>query len=58
VGDDRSLDLPAADVGMRTFYVGDSAAAPADFRGTLTELPDVLARLTAKGVGLGDGRLG
>ncbi len=22
VGDDRALDMPAADLGMRTFYVG------------------------------------
>ena len=58
VGDDRSLDLPAADVGMRTFYVGDSAAAPADFRGSLAELPGVLARLTAQGTGPGAGPLG
>jgi FMN phosphatase YigB (HAD superfamily) len=57
VGDDRSLDLPAADIGMRTFYVGDAATAPADFRGSLRDLPDVLARLASDGADAADGRL-
>lgn len=42
VGDDRTLDLPASDVGMRTYYVGDDADACADFRGSLFTLADVL----------------
>lgn len=45
VGDDRSLDLPAASVGMRTFYTGSHADAPADFRGSLDDLADLLPRL-------------
>lgn len=45
VGDDRYLDLPAADTGMRTYYVGGSADAATDYRGTLGELADLLPRL-------------
>ena len=45
VGDDRFLDMPAADVGMRTFYVGGESGVVADFAGTLRELPALLARL-------------
>jgi FMN phosphatase YigB (HAD superfamily) len=45
VGDDRSLDLPASAVGMRTFYVGSDAKAAADHRGSLEELPALLTRL-------------
>jgi len=45
VGDDRALDMPAADIGMRTFYVGDDALAAADLRGTLEDLADLLPRL-------------
>lgn len=45
VGDDRALDMPAADIGMQTFYVGDDALATADMRGTLEELADLLPRL-------------
>jgi FMN phosphatase YigB (HAD superfamily) len=52
VGDDRSLDMPAGDVGMRTFYVGNSPGTHADFHGTLGDLPDVLARLAGGGVDL------
>lgn len=44
VGDDRNIDMPAADAGMRTFYVGDDAEAPADHRGTLTDLAHLLER--------------
>lgn len=47
VGDDRYLDMPAADTGMRTFYVGTSADAFADYRGTLLELAELLPRLAA-----------
>jgi len=45
VGDDRASDMPAADVGMRTFYVGGDTEAVADHRGSLTELPGTLERL-------------
>ena len=45
VGDDRTLDMPASDVGMRTFYVGGDAGVPADWSGTLEDLVDLLPRL-------------
>jgi len=45
VGDDRTLDLPAADVGMRTYYVGPDADAPTDMRGDLEGLADLLPQL-------------
>lgn len=45
VGDDRALDMPAADVGMRTYYVGHDDGVPADMRGNLTELAELLPRL-------------
>jgi len=46
VGDDSGLDLPAAAVGMRTFYVGDDPKACADHRGTFEDLSALLPRLT------------
>jgi len=46
VGDDRALDLAAADVGMRTYYVGDETEASADYRGDLDSLARIIARLT------------
>ena len=46
VGDDRSLDMPAAHVGMRTFFVGGATAA-ADWYGDLNDLADLLPRLAA-----------
>jgi FMN phosphatase YigB (HAD superfamily) len=45
VGDDRLLDLPAADVGMRTYYVGPDTDATADMRGSLAELAELLPKL-------------
>jgi FMN phosphatase YigB (HAD superfamily) len=45
VGDDRALDMPAADVGMRTFYVGADAATHADWHGDLDGFADLLPRL-------------
>ena len=45
VGDDRAMDMPAATVGMRTFYVGSDPEAPADHRGTMTDLAALLQRL-------------
>jgi FMN phosphatase YigB (HAD superfamily) len=47
VGDDQGADMPAAAVGMRTFYVGDEPGASAYYRGTLCELPGLLQRLQA-----------
>lgn len=49
VGDDRYLDMAAADVGMRTYYVGPHADAAADYRGDLAGLVDLLPRLVARG---------
>ncbi len=48
VGDDRQLDMPAADVGMRTFYTGPDAP-PADWRGDLDSFADLLPRLASEG---------
>jgi len=45
VGDDRAMDMPAATVGMRTFYVGSDPGAPADHRGTMADLTALLQRL-------------
>ena len=45
VGDDRSLDMPAADVGMRTFYVGDQPLPACDWSGSLRDLSTLLKRL-------------
>jgi FMN phosphatase YigB (HAD superfamily) len=44
VGDDRYLDMPASEVGMRTFYVGREPDAEADYHGTLSDLTDLLRR--------------
>jgi FMN phosphatase YigB (HAD superfamily) len=43
-GDDRLLDMPAADVGIRTYYVGRGTTV-ADFTGDLTALAALLPRL-------------
>ena len=45
VGDDAALDLPAADVGMRTYYVGDAEDTSADYTGDLETLADLLPRM-------------
>lgn len=45
VGDDRVLDMSAADIGMRTFYVGNAPTPTCDWTGTLTELTELLKRL-------------
>ena len=42
VGDDRSLDMPASDVGMKTFYVGPLGDVACDYRGNLEELASLL----------------
>lgn len=45
VGDDPALDLPAADTGMRTYYVGCSRDTSATYQGGLDDLADLLPRL-------------
>lgn len=49
VGDDRVLDMSAADLGMRTFYVGREECVTADFSGSIGDLPDLLDRLAGAG---------
>ncbi|MCX8006815.1 MAG: HAD hydrolase-like protein [Coriobacteriia bacterium] len=51
VGDDRYLDMPAADVGMRTFFVGDADGAWADSSGTLDDLARLLPLLLRASAG-------
>lgn len=46
VGDDRVLDMGAADIGMRTFYVGPPPIPASDFSGDLRDLAVLLPRLT------------
>ncbi len=46
VGDDRFLDLAAAEVGLRTYYVGDDPDAVSDWRAPLEQLPALLEALT------------
>jgi FMN phosphatase YigB (HAD superfamily) len=46
VGDDATLDMVAADIGMRTYYVGPKPAPAADYVGTLTELVALLPRVS------------
>jgi FMN phosphatase YigB (HAD superfamily) len=48
VGDDRVLDMTAADVGMRTFYVGGGSAPAADFTGSLEDVVALLPRLVSQ----------
>ncbi len=48
VGDDRVLDMGAADVGMRTFYVGRMPAPTSDYCGNLRDLADLLPRIAGK----------
>jgi len=45
VGDDRTMDMAAADIGMRTFYVGGDTGAHADWIGDLNEFADLLPKL-------------
>ncbi|MHB1136325.1 MAG: HAD family hydrolase [Coriobacteriia bacterium] len=45
VGDDRTLDMPASDVGMSTFYVGKDSGVAADFSGDLDDLAELLPLL-------------
>lgn len=48
VGDDRVLDMGAADVGMRTFYVGRAPRPASDYSGDLLELAALLPRLVER----------
>ncbi len=48
VGDDSSLDLPAAALGMRTFYVGTRRKSHADWAGDLESLAKLLPRLASQ----------
>ncbi|MBU4556776.1 MAG: HAD family hydrolase [Actinobacteria bacterium] len=45
VGDDRVLDLSAADVGMRTFHVSEDSDAAANYAGTMNDVPAMIRRL-------------
>lgn len=49
VGDDRVLDMSAADIGVRTFFTGPDADVAADWRGTLDDFADLVPRLFAGG---------
>jgi HAD superfamily hydrolase (TIGR01509 family) len=46
VGDDHVLDMAAADIGMKTYYVGSREGVAADIAGDLTALAELLPRLT------------
>jgi len=46
VGDDPVLDMAAADVGMRTFFVGNGPIPPTDYAGDLHDLAMLLERLS------------
>jgi FMN phosphatase YigB (HAD superfamily) len=46
VGDDRTLDMPAADIGMSTFYVGPQPTPECTWSGSLRDLASLLERLT------------
>jgi len=46
VGDDPVLDMAAADVGMRTFFVGSGPIPPTDYAGDLRDLASLLERLS------------
>lgn len=49
VGDDPYLDMSAADVGMRTFYVGEMPGPSVDFAGSLEDLAVLIPRLCENG---------
>lgn len=48
VGDDRVLDMGAADIGMRTFYVGAAPVPASDYAGDLRDLIALLPRLVSE----------
>lgn len=45
VGDDPVLDMAAADVGMRTFFVGEGTAPTCDWNGGLADVAGLIPRL-------------
>ncbi|MDZ4170352.1 MAG: HAD family hydrolase [Coriobacteriia bacterium] len=45
VGDDPMLDMAAADVGMRTFYVGGLPGVTSTWSGSIADLDDLLTRV-------------
>ncbi len=47
VGDDRVLDMGAADIGMSTFYVGGPPVPASSFHGDLHDLAGLLPRLVS-----------
>ena len=47
VGDDAQLDMPAANVGMATYFVGAHVPPSATYSGPLRELATLLPRLAA-----------
>jgi len=47
VGDDRTLDMAAADIGMRTFYVGNAPIPAADYSGSTADVASLLERLVS-----------
>lgn len=51
VGDDRMLDLSAADVGMRTFHVSRMSDSTADYSGTMDDAAHAIRRLCADDAG-------
>lgn len=51
VGDDRVLDMGAADIGMKTFYVGKAPVPACDYSGDLRDLIALLPRLASEAAG-------
>jgi FMN phosphatase YigB (HAD superfamily) len=49
VGDDAVLDLAAADIGMKTFFVGNGRPASADLHGDLGDVRSFLLSVAPKG---------
>jgi HAD superfamily hydrolase (TIGR01549 family) len=49
VGDDAVLDMSAADIGMRTFFVGSGRAAGADWHGDMQDVRSLLLSVAPKG---------
>lgn len=45
VGDDSALDMPAAQTGMKTFYVGRPPLPDSDWRGTMLDVAELLSGL-------------
>lgn len=45
VGDDPALDMPAADIGMSTYFVGAGSLTSPTYEGALEDLPALLRRL-------------